>query len=130
MERVECRIRSDLTSIVNSRTKTINFENVRGQKVNNWRKFYRDPSFIARHFLVRNIADTHKDSVWRHYTVCNAMEQNLYTALVRSLKEESDSTYKEFDKALCDPTDQQQVMVCAKNYMRETGLSAKLHAEV
>ena len=69
----ECIIKEELCSKVNSTTKTIVFESIADEKVHNWKKNYADIDSIGRHFRVRNMTDTDRDGVWRHYTICNSM---------------------------------------------------------
>ena len=73
---VECQVREDLCRNVNSSTKTIVFESSDSRNVENWKPYFRDLSFLGKHYLVRNL-DGHK-SIARHYTVCNAMQPEIY----------------------------------------------------
>ena len=82
-----CRVVEELSRNVNATTKTIIFENILGDKVHNWRKYYTDIDSIGKHFRVRNMAGTDKDCVWRHYTICNSMQPDYYQGLVRALKD-------------------------------------------
>ena len=127
--RTECRIVEDACTNVNSTTRTIVFESIDYRNVTNWKKYYADSSFIARHFLVRNIAGNHKDSVWRHYTVSNAMQPVFYESLVKSLKEISDPDYRPFErKRHLDRDDQNTISMTIKNYRHPKGISHKIHA--
>lgn len=52
------------------------FESSDSRNVENWKPYFRDLSFLGKHYLVRNL-DGHK-SIARHYTVCNAMQPEIY----------------------------------------------------
>jgi hypothetical protein len=91
--RTECRVIEELCHDVNATTKTIVFESLEGRIVPNWKKYYPNVDYIGKHFLVRNIAATDRDSVWRHYTICNAMKPEYYEALIKALKDVNDENY-------------------------------------
>ena len=122
----ECVVRQDLCENVNATTKTIVFE-ATGEvaSVPNWKNFFRDTDFLAKHFLVRNL--TEGDSIARHYTICNAMRPDVYSAYINALKCESDETYKSFDSTILVPSDSNQMTFCIKNYEQPKGLSMKVH---
>lgn len=60
----------------------------------------------------------------RHYTICNAMDPELYRNYVLCLDANSG---KDFDKELLDQSNQSEMLFNVKNYSTEHGLSAKLH---
>ena len=127
--RAECRVVAEECAIVNGSTKTIVFEATDGRAKHNWKRYYKGSDFIAKHFLVRNIDKTHKDSVWRHYTICNAMEPRFYNNLIKSLKDASDPAYENFDMRFLNKDDSSQIMLTIKNYRHPKGLSPKIHDE-
>ena len=97
----ECVVREDLCRNVNASTKTIVFECTgNAARVANWRGHFKDLNFLAKHFLVRNIDGG--NSVARHYTICNAMKPEVYSAYVNALKPENDPNYKKFDRKVLD----------------------------
>ena len=90
---VECQVRQDLSRNVNASTKTIVFESIDQTAQTNWKSYFRDTTFIGKHFLVRNLDGGSKKA--RHYTICNVMRPDVYTRYVNSLREESDPQYQD-----------------------------------
>ena len=66
-----CRVIEDECIEVNPSTKTIVFETQNGQAVPNFKAHFHSLNFAAKHFLIRNLAES--NGVARHYTICNAM---------------------------------------------------------
>ena len=122
-----CRVREDLCKEVSPSTKTIVFENISGEPVASWKSYYDGFDYYAKHFLIRSL-EGHK-SVFRHYTICNAMRPGVYQGYINALKPESDESYAPFERSLLDSQDKSQMTVCIKNYGNPRGLSTKIHAQ-
>lgn len=103
-EVVQCRVASELCQNVNATTKTIVFETVNKQKVSQWRNYQDDLSFLGKHYLVWNIDGGAK--VARHYTICNAMRPDVYSAYIKALKPESDPEYVALDTRMLETQSQ------------------------
>jgi hypothetical protein len=73
--------------MVNNTTKVLYLASKNGTVVPNFKKFYPGLSAIGKHFLVRNL-DGKK--VARHYTVCNVMRPEVYSALIQMLRKGGD----------------------------------------
>lgn len=104
VQSVECQVREDLCQNVNSTTKTIVFESTDQRNVSNWKIYYKDQGYIGKHFLVRNIGDG--SSIYRHYTICNAMRPDIYSAYIAALKPDTDPAHKAFDSRILDVQNQ------------------------
>ena len=57
-------------------------------RVPNWKGYFKDLEFLAKHFLVKNLDGG--EQIARHYTTCNAMIPEVYNAYINALKPESD----------------------------------------
>ena len=86
-----CRVRTDLSTALNRHTKAVVFESVSGEPVVNWKAHYDSVDFIAKHFTIKTIGSC--SPVTRHYTICNTMRPDLYSAYVRAFKPEDDVEY-------------------------------------
>jgi len=56
----ECKIQS--ITPVNEDTSTYQFKSINGNPVKNWRNYYSNLDFIAKHFLISSIEGKHKVS--------------------------------------------------------------------
>lgn len=77
-----CRLNQDKYFIVNDDVKTLFMESVDKRPVANFKKHYRGFEILTKHFWIRSLQDR---SVIRHYTICNAMDPDLYRAYVLNL---------------------------------------------
>ena len=101
------------------------FESSDSRNVENWKPYFRDLSFLGKHYLVHNL-DGHK-SIARHYTVCNAMQPEIYQGYLNALKDESDPNYKALGKEMFVTNNSHQMTFCIKNYQQPRGLSTMIH---
>lgn len=81
----------------------------------NFKAHYRSLGYLTKHFLLRS-RDGPKDSVARHYTVCNAMRPDVYKMYLKALKPENDPEFAGFDPRLLEKEDSNQMTFCIKNY--------------
>ena len=110
----ECQVNEELCRDVNDTTKIIVFSSADMRNVTNWKQYFRDLSFLGKHYLVRNLDNG--ASVARHYTICNAMRPDVYNAYINSLKPEDDPTYKAIDPRSFDIHNTNTMTFCIKNY--------------
>ena len=92
---VICRVNEAECETVSPSTKTIVLENVSGEPVPGWKKFYNSSDFFAKHFLIRDMNGA-KNSIFRHYTTCNAMQPNVYNGFINALKADNEPGYMPF----------------------------------
>jgi len=91
-------------------------QDVNNQK--NYQDYYSDMRMIGKHFKIRSLANL---DVWRHYTICNAMEPEFYTAINKALKNNDGKSMNYFiDKG---DVKSDTMNFTLKNYNREKGLS-------
>ena len=84
-------MRDDLCYQVNATTKTIVFESTGDVRVPNWKSYFKDTNFLAKHFLVQNLDGGKR--IARHYTICNAMRTDIFNAYISALKPEDDDDF-------------------------------------
>ena len=77
-----CRLNQNKYFVVNDDVKTLFMESVDKRPVANFKKHYRGFETLTKHFWIRSLQDR---SVIRHYTICNAMDPDLYRAYVLNL---------------------------------------------
>lgn len=76
----------------------------------NFKKHYQGFEVLTKHFWIRTLQNP---EVVRHYTICNAMDPQLYRAYVISL-DMNDASH--FDKRLLDQSNQSEMLFNVKNY--------------
>ena len=123
-----CRVRRDLSVTVNPRTDVVTLENVNEETVPNFKAYYENLTYLTKHFLIRSLEGP-RNSVARHYTICNAMRPDVYNAYIKALKPDSDPQYRPLDRNLLNKSDSSSMTFCIKNYGQARGLSTKIHDE-
>ena len=91
-----CRLKEDRIYQVNPIIKTFYMESVDRKAVPNFRKNYNGFEVLTKHFWIRTLQNR---DIIRHYTICNAMNPDLYSAYVLCLDANSGQT---FDISLLD----------------------------
>ena len=114
VETTECQVNESLCQNINDTTKIIVFQSSNKRNVTNWKQYFRDLSFLGKHYLVRNLDSG--VSVARHYTICNAMRPDIYNAYINSLKPEEDPDYKAIDPRMFEIHNDNSITFCIKNY--------------
>lgn len=122
-----CRVREDLCVEVSPNTKTIVFENVDGATVPNFKSHFPSISYAAKHFLIRSLEGP--NAIARHYTICNAMNPEIYRAYIDALRADNDPEKRQFDFSILEEESQDKMMFCIKNYSNPKGLSTKIHEQ-
>lgn len=120
-----CRLNEQKYYIVNDYVKTIYLESVDKRPVPNFKKHYHGFEILTKHFWIRCLQDP---SVIRHYTICNAMDPDLYSAYVTNLDQMASPVLTQsFNPVNLDDTNQCEMLFSVKNYNTEKGVSKKLH---
>ena len=114
-------MREDKVFVVNDIIKTFFMESVDKKPVPNFKRHYHGFEALTKHFWIRTLQER---QIIRHYTVCNAMDPQLYTAYVLCLDADSG---RDFDRSLLDTSNQPEMLFNIKNYQNDKGLSKKLH---
>ena len=91
------------------------------QPIPNFKRHYHGFEVLTKHFWIRTLQSP---EIIRHYTICNAMDPDLYTAYVLSLDANDGS---QFDRSLLTQSNQKEMLFSVKNYRSEIGLSEKIH---
>lgn len=107
---------------INSTTKVFVFASKDSSVIPNFKRFYPGLSMLGKHFLVNNVDG---ESVARHYTVCNAMQQDVFQELVRLLSANERPANIDRLKAMLSTQDQTSISLTIKNYNQPTGLSVR-----
>jgi hypothetical protein len=110
---------------INPTTTTFVLETCNGEPMANCQEFYPCLDTLGQHYLISSAL---KPSVFRQYTVCNAMNPEIYDGLVEALNAGSGKgfNYKMLQEKM-DPS--YRIRLCVKNYEDKGIVSSALHRD-
>jgi hypothetical protein len=111
------KLEEKLTNPINKSTATLFFK--ANSVTNNFKSYYPGTQVIGKHFKIRS---TDKMELFRHYTVCNAMNPKAYQSYLKALKS---GDKRDFERSLLNTDDKNMCMFTIKNYQQPTGLSTR-----
>lgn len=123
-KKVVCRIAKKTKN--NSNTHTFCFETLDKQPHHSFSHFFLDHNNMGRHYLLNASSDP---TTSRQYTICNTMVPEFMEEMFKLADSVIHDTHFTFNKRLLEDEPQNRVYLTLKNYGRQTGLSARVHAQ-
>lgn len=115
---------------VNPATATYQFQTIGSNSVANWKNYYSNLDFLAKHFMVKSMINSSL-KVARHYTVCHSMVPEFKADLIKLVDDHiagNNDGIEKFKQTHMHDRDEDKICLTIKNYLKPKGLSTKIGA--